>query len=292
MSWDIIVVGGGPAGLSAAVQARSRDKSVLVVGGDGRDGPLDKAAQVDNYLGLPGLSGRALLEQFQAHAEAQGAARKHGRVLNIMPMNGRFYVGIGSELEEAGAVILATGVAQAKKYPGEAGLLGRGVSYCATCDGMLYRGRDVVVVGLCAEAPDEAAFLQGLGCRVTYTAPKKPAELAPDIPFVQASRLEILGGDAVEGLRADGRELPCAGVFLLRASLAPTDLLPGLALEGNYLAVDRNMATNIPGVFAAGDCTGLPLQISKAVGEGLVAGHRAAEYLDKKAKQTSERKDG
>ena len=85
-------------------------------------------------------------------------------------------------------------------------------------------------------------------------------------------------------LRAGEVEIPCAGVFILRPSLAPADLLPGLALEGNYIAVDRNMATNVPGVFAAGDCTGLPLQVSKAVGEGLVAGHRAAEYLDKTAK--------
>ena len=290
MSWDIIVVGGGPAGLSAAVQARSRDKSVLVAGGDGRDGPLDKAARVDNYLGLPGLSGRALLEQFQSHAGAVGAVRKIGRVLNIMPMDGRFFVGIGSDLEEARAVVLATGVSHGKKYPGEAELLGRGVSYCATCDGMLYRGRDVAVVGLCAAAPEEAAFLQGLGCRVTYVAPRAPAELAPGIPFIKASRLEIAGGDTVEFLRADGREIPCAGVFLLRAALAPADLLPGLALEGGYLAVDRSMATSVPGVFAAGDCTGLPLQLSKAVGEGLIAGHRAAEYVDQLA--SAERKDG
>lgn len=278
MSWDIIVVGGGPAGLSAAVQARSRGKSVLVAGGDGRDGPLDKAARVDNYLGLPGLSGRELLERFQVHAENLGAVRRTGRVLNIMPMNGRFYVGIGSEPEEAEAVILAIGVSHGKKYPGEAELLGRGVSYCATCDGMLYRGRDVVVAGLCAGAPEEAAFLQELGCRVTYVAPREPAGLTPGIPFVKASRLEIAGRDAVEFLRADGQEIPCAGVFLLRSSLAPADLLPGLALEGGYLAVDRSMATNIPGIFAAGDCTGLPLQLSKAVGEGLVAGQSAARW--------------
>lgn len=279
MSYDIAVVGGGPAGLSAALQARARNKSVLVVSGDDRDGPLDRAERVDNYLGLPGLSGAALMEKFRAHAEAAGVVRKKGRVLNIMSMSGRFYLGIGSDLEEAGAVVLATGVVRGQKYPGEAEFLGRGVSYCATCDGMLYRNRDVVVVGLSADAPEEANYLHGLGCRVTYVSPRAAQGLEPGVKAITAARLEVTGGDAVEFLRADGREIPCAGVFILRPALAPADLIPGLALEGGYIGVDRNMATNIPGIFAAGDCTGLPLQIAKAVGEGQVAGHRAAEYV-------------
>ena len=279
MSYDIAVVGGGPAGLSAALQARARNKSVLVVSGDDRDGPLDRAERVDNYLGLPGLSGAAMMEQFRTHAEAAGVARKKGRVLNIMTMNGRFYLGIGSDLEEAGAVVLATGVVRGQKYPGEAEFLGRGVSYCATCDGMLYRNRDVAVVGLSADATEEANYLQSLGCRVTYISPKAAKGLETGVKAITATRLEVAGNGAVEFLRADGREIPCAGVFILRPSLAPAELLPGLALEGGYIKVDRNMATNIPGVFAAGDCTGLPLQIAKAVGEGQVAGHRAAEYV-------------
>ena len=279
MSYDIAVVGGGPAGLSAALQARARNKSVLVISGDDRDGPLDRAERVDNSLGLPGLSGAAMMEQFRTHAEAAGVARKKGRVLNIMTMNGRFYLGIGSDLEEAGAVVLATGVVRGQKYPGEAEFLGRGVSYCATCDGMLYRNRDVAVVGLSADATEEANYLQSLGCRVTYISPKAAKGLETGVKAITATRLEVAGNGAVEFLRADGREIPCAGVFILRPSLAPAELLPGLALEGGYIKVDRNMATNIPGVFAAGDCTGLPLQIAKAVGEGQVAGHRAAEYV-------------
>ena len=284
MSWDIIVVGGGPAGLSAALQARSRNKTVLVAGGAGRDGPLDRAERIDNYLGLPGLSGSELAARFRAHAEEAGTVFKKGRVLNIMPSGGKFYVGIDSDVEEAGAVVLATGVVRGRKYPGEAGLLGRGVSYCATCDGMLYRTQEVAVVGLSADAAEEANFLHSLGCRVTYVSPGKPEGLDGGIPVVKAAQIEILGAGSVSALRAGEVEIPCAGVFILRPSLAPADLLPGLALEGNYIAVDRNMATNVPGVFAAGDCTGLPLQVSKAVGEGLVAGHRAAEYLDKTAK--------
>ena len=265
--YDIAVIGGGPAGLSAAVQARVRNKSVVVVSGDRRDNPLYKTPAIHNYLGFPQVSGQALLDAFQAHAREMGAEQKEGRVLNIMPMGGTFYLSIGSDMEQARAIILATGVVQAAKYPGEEAHLGAGVSYCATCDGMLYRNKEVVVVGKAADSPQEANYLRELGCKVTYVSDKAP-------------KVEITGGAKVEALRAGGVTIPCDGVFILRPSVAPAQLLPGLALEGGYIRVDRNMATNVPGVFAAGDCTGLPLQVSKAVGEGLVAGLRAAEYVD------------
>ena len=278
--YDIAVIGGGPAGLSAAVQARARGKSVLVVSGDRRDNALYKTPQIDNYLGFWGITGQELLDRFHAHAAEAGAEEKEGRVLNIMPMGDTFYLSIGSDVEQARAIVLATGVVRANKYPGEETFLGRGVSYCATCDGMLYRGKEVAVIGKAADAPQEANYLQELGCRVTYVSDKAPEHLRPDISFVKAPRPEILGEQAVTGLRAGSVTIPCEGVFILRPSMAPADLLPGLALEGGYIQVDRNMATSIPGVFAAGDCAGLPLQVSKAVGEGLVAGLRAAEYAD------------
>ena len=278
--YDIAVIGGGPAGLSAAVNARARNKSVLVVTNDYRESPLYKAEWVDNYLGMPGRTGPELLEAYHGHAEAMGTVFRAGRALNIMPMEGTNYIGIGSDMEEARAVILATGVSRGRKYPGEAEFLGRGVSYCATCDGMLYRNRPVAVVGLAPDAPEEANFLHGLGCRVTYVSPRAPAGLDPAIPYVKAARMEITGSSAVSALQADGREIPCDGVFLLRHAVAPTDLLPGLTLEGGYVAVDRDMQTNLPGIFACGDCTGEPLQLSKAAGEGLIAGQKAAEYVD------------
>ena len=252
---------------------------MLVVSGDERDNPLWKTSRVDNYLGFYGVSGSELLERFRDHAHQMGVEQKTGRVLNIMPMGDTFYLSVGSEVEQARAVVLATGVVRAAKYPGEQEHLGVGVSYCATCDGMLYRGREVVVVGKAADAPHEANWLREIGCKVTYVSDKAPEGLRPDIPFIKGSRLELLGEGKLEGVRVDGAVLPCEGVFLLRASVAPADLLPGLALEGGYIPVDRNMATNLPGVYAAGDCTGQPLQISKAVGEGQVAGHRAMEYV-------------
>ena len=282
--YDVIVLGSGPAGLSAAVAARGRNKSVLVVGNRWQDSPLAWAERVDNYLGLPSLTGAELLERFSRHAEESGANLVVGKVLSLMAWEG-FHLTVGSDLYEGRALILAPGVVRQAKYPGEMEYLGRGVSYCATCDGMLYRGRPVVVVGRSGEAPREAAYLKELGCQVVYVASKRPGGLAPDIPFIQAGRLEVLGEQTVTGLRADGAVIPCSGVFILREAVAPTDLLPGLKTEHGSIQVDRRMATSIPGVFAAGDCTGEPLQVSKAVGEGLVAALSAAEYLDQLSKE-------
>ena len=120
---------------------------------------------------------------------------------------------------------------------------------------------------------------------MVYVAPRRPEQLDPAIPFVQANRLEVEGEQTVTGLRADGALLPCSGIFILREAVAPTDLLPGLETENGAIRVDRRMATSIPGVFAAGDCTGEPLQVSKAVGEGLTAALSAAEYLDQLPKK-------
>lgn len=263
--YDIAVVGGGPAGLSAAVNARARNKSVLVVTNPPQESALYKAERVDNHLGMPGMPGGEMLESFLTHAKEAGAEIRAGKVLSIMPMGASFYLSIGSDVAEARSVILATGVSRGAKYPGEAELLGAGVSYCATCDGMLYRGKKVAVIGLSADAPHEAEFLRGLGCEVLY--------------FDKPQKFEIKGEGKVEALVAGGQEHPVEGVFILRPTMALTDLLPGLTSENGYVAVDRHMRTNLPGVFAAGDCTGAPIQVSKALGEGLVAGQKAAEYV-------------
>lgn len=282
MEHDMIVLGSGPAGLSAAVAARSRNKRVLVIGNPVEESPLARAERIDNYLGLPGLTGLELLSVMRKHAEDMGAQVLAGRVNAIMAWNGSFALTVGSDVYHSRALVLAPGVVRAAKYPGEEELLGRGVSYCATCDGMLYRGRDVMVIGLTKDAPEEANFLHSIGCRVTYVSRERPEGLNEDIPHLSGTRLEVAGEDRVRALRVDAEEHPCDGVFILRQAVAPGDLLPTLALEGGSITVDRAMQTNVEGVFAAGDCTGKPWQVSKAVGEGLVAGESAAEYLDRK----------
>ena len=265
MPHDILIIGGGPAGLSAAINARARGRSVLVVSNPPAENPLWPAKRVDNYPGLPGISGAGLLTALRLHAEEAGAEFCTGKVLSTAFMAGTWYVSVGSDIEVARAVILAAGVSRGKKFPGEAEFLGRGVSYCATCDGMLYRGKSVAVLGYSGTARQEADFLREIGCTVTY--------------FDQSRHCEILGDEHVESIVCDGESTAVEGVFILRPTAAPDDLFPGLAVENGYVAVDRRMATGLPGVFAAGDCTGGPLQAVKAAGEGLIAGQSAAAYV-------------
>ena len=282
MSHDILVLGSGPAGLAAAVAVRGRGKSVLVIGNRWQDSPLARAERVDNYLGLPAGSGKDLLAQFYDHAVKVGADFVTGRAVSMMVYGGVFAT-VGSQVYDGKALILAPGVQRQAKYPGEETYLGRGVSYCATCDGMLYRGKNVVVVGRSPDAPLEANYLKSLGCQVTYVAAQRPEGLDGDIPFVRGSRLAVIGEQAVTALEVDGVKLPCAGVFILRQAVAPTDLLPQLETENGVIRVDRTMATNLPGVFAAGDCTGGPLQVAKAVGEGHVAALSACAWLEEQS---------
>ena len=261
MKYDLLVVGAGPAGLTAAIQARARNKTVLVVSNEPTASPLCKAPQMDNYPGIPHVTGLELVERMVEQAKELGAEFKIGRVLSLMPMGDTVMVSIGSDFAEASAVILATGVSRAAPLKGEEELLGRGVSYCATCDGRFYRGRPIVVAGNAPDLEEETEWLRSIGCAVTS---------------VRLPGLEILGDSKVTGVRtAKGEEIPCDAVFLLRASIAPSQLAAGLELDGNYIRVNSRMATNLPGVYAAGDCTGQPLQLAKAVGQGQLAAHYA-----------------
>ena len=276
---DCAVVGGGPAGLSAAINLRQRGRTVRVLGAAA--GLLAKAERVDNYLGLPGLSGSELLAAFAGHARALGVVPEPGRVANILPMGDHYLLNFGGDLLQARTVILAGGAAKAKPIPGESEYLGRGVSYCATCDGMLYRQKEVAVWGLSAEAAGEANFLSSIGCRVHFISPRRPAQLNEAVGHLPGTVLEVGGGQTVEWLRTAAGVLPVQGLFILRSAIAPDTLLPGLALQDGFVRTDRQMSTNLPGVFAAGDIAGAPLQVAKAVGEGLIAGLSAAEYLDR-----------
>ena len=271
MSYDVLVLGGGPAGLSAALNVRARGKSVMVISNPMEENPLWQAEKVDNHLGMPGQSGAEMLKNMRRHAESAGAAFMTGRAVTAMEMDGTWYVSIGAEMENAKAIVLASGILRGRKFEGEEAYLGRGVSYCATCDGMLYRGKSVAVVGYTDSARKEAEFLSSIGCGVTY--------------FDRPKTCRIEGGSHVERLIVNGEAVEVQGVFLLRPAMAPTDLFPALVTEGGYVKVDRKMQTNLPGLFAAGDCTGGPLQVSKAVGEGLIAGQSAAAYVAAKARK-------
>ena len=270
---DIAIVGAGPAGYSAAITARKRDKSVVVIGQ--HTGWLSRAHSISNYPGMPDISGADLLNAMRDQAVALGAQTRPGVVHQIVSMGSSFALSLGGDFIEAKHIILCTGAKQPRLLPGESELLGRGVSYCGTCDGMFYRGKRVAVIAQGPEAVSEANFLAGLCSEVVYFGAPDDA-LDSKIVVSDKKPEAILGEDSVSGLKAGGEDLPFDGSFIFREAAALSSLLPGLEMDGAFIRVDRQMRTNLPGVFAAGDCTGLPLQVAKAVGEGCVAAISAA----------------
>ena len=258
---DIAVIGAGPAGYSAAITARKRDQSVVVIGQN--TGWLARAEHVANYPGLPDISGRDLLSAMANQAQALGAELRPGVVHQVIAMGDSFALSLGADFIEARRVILCTGARQPKLLPGENELLGRGVSYCGTCDGMLYRDRPVAAVVLGAGFDEDVRFLQGI-CQVdVLTRPPR------------ALRAE---GERVILSTADS-DTAYDCVFILRPAVALTTLLPALETADGAVRVDADMQTNIPGVFAAGDITGAPYQAARAVGQGNTAALSIARFL-------------
>lgn len=285
-SADIAIIGGGPAGLSAALNASVRNKSILLFSNNFKESGLYKAEKLDNVLGLPDLTGPEFLNKSLDHIKSRGIEMTEGRILNIMPSGESFFISCGADVYTASAIILASGILRNTAYPGERELLGKGVSYCATCDGMLYRKKKVTLVAKSGEAVNEANYLSEIGCDLTVISDGRDLPgLSDGIPVIKARKLIIRGEERVEALVADGQEIDCQGVFILRPTVAMDTLLPGLELENGHIKVDKSMSTSVTGAWAAGDCTGKPYQISKAVGEGLIAALSAAEYLDNKRKK-------
>ena len=210
-----------------------------------------------------------------------GAEERDGLVRQIVATDNGFMLLVESDVVEAKTVLLAMGAARPSLLPGEEELVGMGVSYCATCDGMLYRGKKLAVLSASTEGAEEALFLEKLASEMDYY-PLKPhnAEVLParvhvidEQPLTLARRPE---GICVQ-TKQDSRCYD--GVFVFRSAVSLSMLLTELQTEGSFIPVDRGMRTNIPGVFAAGDCTGKPLQVAKAVGEGNIAAISAAEYI-------------
>lgn len=277
---DILIVGAGPAGLSAAVNAVTRGKTVRIF--SNRENYLSKAEKVDNHLGFYNISGKELMDKFKEHAKTMNIKIEEGRVVNILPMGESFMVNINGKIEEAKKVILAMGISKVKELPGESGLLGMGVSYCATCDGMLYRGKNAVVWDQSKDAMVEANYLNSIGVNVTFVSKNPRSEnLNKNIRYISGTISEIVGSSKVEAVVAGDKKLTADAVFLLRDAVAPAALIDGLKTDGNFIVVNRNMETSIDGVYASGDITGKPLQLSKAVSEGLIAAQHAALQIDK-----------
>ena len=283
---DIAVIGTGPAGLSAAITATIRNKKVLLLGSRALSEKLGKAHEIQNYLGFPAVSGEALGNAFAAHLEQMGIAITEKRINAVYAMGDRFALQAGDEMLEAASVILATGVVQGKPLPGENEMLGRGVSYCATCDAPLYRNKRVAVVGYSAREEAEAEFLSEVCSEVLYFPMYKGDVALPQSVRIIPERVTAVEKDSENKVvRTTENTYPVDGIFVLREAVAPGQLVPGLETEGPHVVVNRKMETNIPGIFVCGDLAGLPYQYIKAAGEGNVAALSAVEYLDKQKKE-------
>lgn len=281
---DIAIIGCGPAGLSAAVNVRVRNRSLILVGPKLCSTSLHKAHQINNYLGMPGFSGEELRKKFLAHVRQMGADVTQLNVSGIFPVGDAFQLQIKDEFMEAKAVILTTGVYAARHLPGEQDLIGKGVSYCGTCDAMFYQGKTIAVICEEPEHEDEARFLAEVADKMYFVPTYEQIGAFPDnVEIVRDKVISLQGEDRLESaVLAEKGELQVDGVFLLKEQMPMSQLVSGLELEDKHIKVDTYMATNIPGVFAAGDVAGKPYQVAKAVGQGQQAALSAVSYIDGK----------
>lgn len=280
MTYDAIIVGGGPAGCSAALTLRLRNRSVLVL--DAAQSALAKAQTVENYPGVPHAAGAALMTVMREQAMGAGAEWKAAAVTRVLPGRKSLSVLAGNEIFTARAVLLSTGAPRLALLGGEEALVGQGVSYCATCDGMLYRGKPVAVVGGMEEAAAEANFLAGLASSVTYYAesPHNTKGLSASVTLSPAKPAALRREDAETVLTTDAGEERFACVFILRPAVALSLLLPEAESRDGHPVTDARFRTTVPGVFAAGDAAGMPYQAAKAAGEGNAAALSMARALE------------
>ncbi len=286
--YDIAIIGTGPAGLEAAITAKVRNKNIILFGSRNLS---QKMAVVDhpilNYLGLPSVTGKEMAAAFQKQLDEMGIEITEQKVTSVYAMGDFFGLQLSNgEMAEAESVILASGVVAGKPYPGEEQFLGRGVSYCATCDAPLYRNKTVAVIGGSAEEEAEADFL-GEVCEKVYYLPLykgEPQFSHENIEIISGKPVEIKGMMKANQLVTDQNTYDVDCVFVLRAAQFPGQLVPGLATEGNAVKVDLQMKTNIVGLFAAGDIAGQPYQYIKAAGQGNTAALSAVSYLAEKKK--------
>ena len=285
---DCIIVGSGVAGISAALTLKANAKEFLLFGQSDLSEKIGKAEEIRNYPGLSNVRGQAFVQALQRQLDEAGIDVAQERVMNVYALGGKF--GVATQeggYYESKTVILCGGVENVKALDGEVEFLGRGVSYCATCDGFLYKGKTIAVLCTSKRLEHEVDLLAEFAEKVYLIALyKEVAKQKDNVTILRKMPLKIEGDKRVERLvfntpvtETGETALRVDGVFALRDSAPPNVLLGGIETLGGHVAVDRQMQTNIVGCFAAGDCTGKPYQYAKAVGEGNVAAHSVCEHL-------------
>ena len=279
--YDLAIIGSGPAGLSAALNARIRKKGFIIFGTKELSGKLTKAEKINNYLGFYGKGGKEIRDEFMNHLESMDIKITEEKINNIYAMGDYYSLMSNDKIYEASAVILATGVNFGKPFKGEEEYLGKGVGYCATCDAPLYKDKVVTIIAYNKHDEDEANFMGTIASKVYYIPMyKEDVEVDDSIEVVFDIPKEIHGDNRVEKLILKNSEIITDGIFILRDSVSPGQLVPGLEMDGNSVKVDRKMQSNLKGCFAAGDIVGAPYQYIKAAGEGNIAALSAVSYID------------
>lgn len=279
--FDIAIIGTGPAGCEAALTARARNKNILFLGSKTLSEKIYKVHLIKNYLGLPEVSGEAMQKAFLNQLSQNNIEITEDKINAVYAMGDYFALQGQGTNYEAKSVILACGMSQVHEFSGELMNLGCGVSYCATCDASLYKGKTAVVIGYGPKEEKEAEFLSEIADKVTYVAMYPDCKINKEnievLTKVKPVSIEKEDGQMI--LHLETGKLFANGIFVLRENVAPSQLVPGLLIEENHVKVDRSLKTNIPGLFAAGDITGTPYQYIKAAGEGNVAALSAVNYL-------------
>jgi len=288
---EVVIIGYGPAGIASALYTKRAGLDALVIGKD--NGSLEKAGKIENYYGFPEpVAGTQLIKNGIAQAKGLGVSVEEGEVIGI-EYGERFIVKTQSADYEADAVILATGSSRkAPKIKGLQEFEGAGVSYCAVCDAFFYKNKHVAVLGNGDYALGEAKELMHVVSSVTLiTNGLEPQTKIPEeIRMITAPVDAFTGTDGVLSAVQfkDGSHIDVSGVFVAIGVASSGDLAKKLGAEtkGTQVVVDENMQTNVPGLFAAGDCTGGMYQISKAVYDGVKAGTQAIKFIRKKKEES------
>lgn len=291
---DCIIIGSGLAGISASLTLQANGKSFILLGRKDLSEKIAKAENIHNYPGLSDITGQAFVSALQNQLDEAKITVTEKRAMGVYALGDKFGVATQEgDYYESKTVIFALGVESVKEIKGETEFAGRGVSYCATCDGFLYKGKKIAVLCTSKRLEHEILHLADFAETLYLIPMYKPVEInRENIRILQKMPVEIRGENRVESLVFSAppaedipKELAVDGVFVLRESASPAVLIAGLEMQNGHIVVDRAMRTNIEGCFSAGDCTGRPYQYAKAVGEGNIAGHSVSEYLAKLSKK-------
>ncbi|ANF22449.1 thioredoxin-disulfide reductase [Thermococcus piezophilus] len=306
-TWDVLIIGAGPAGFTAAIYAARFGLETLIISKD-LGGNMALTDLIENYSGFPeGISGSELTNRMHEHVKKLGVEIIFDEVGRIDPTDCAYYEGPckfvvrtknGKEYKGR-TIIIAVGAAPRKlNVPGEAEFTGRGVSYCATCDGPLFKGKKIIVVGGGNTALQEALYLKSIGVDVTLVHRRdkfRADKILQDrfkesgIPTILNTVVtEIKGTNKVEAVRLkniktdEETEMAVDGVFIFIGYEPKTDFVKHLGItdEYGYISVDMHMRTKVKGIFAAGDITNVFKQIAVAVGQGAIAANSAKELLE------------